>query len=682
MKSNGKQHKHSVFYRVTLFIALAFLVIGLAFLGSFRTTGGAFELKAKSESDADTPSVIFRLSDLTEESDGQTQTTKLRVVAVYANVGAAYQSVGQNATLRIDWATSASSSFNASSRRSDMVVENFAAEEGAEDVGTEQLFSWGEFASVGEKWTVSDYSYVRLTARTCNLLVNEVSFVGEKLDADGEGTGELCLVPAEVYSATPLVGQTAEEAASAAGALLDRQNYIPSASDYRFNAYSAGERAALATIAEMRLGGAYGEGNIYEGERVYGSLGVDILALGTAIFGMSPFGLRFFPMLAAFGALLVGASFVRQYAGSDKAGMIFAILFALASMTLSFGGLGTPLMIGVFFLLASVNLCHRFYARGMKKAGFTSALPLILSGLSAACAVCVHGAFVIPAIGVALLFAAGMVRQYRARRYYLDKAIAAAETEESAPAPAQATEEEELSPAKRKVAEVVSEYRYKNAAAIASFAASFVIGALVIALLAILPSYFAYVKLYDNPAAPARNIFSLMWKVFAGGFVGVNAGVPQGSAWNIFAVISRTGGEAYASVWGAFVNPVCLLALVFAVGYCIWRIVCLMRSKEWGKSERKITRELAIPLVGALLSAIAAIAAQEAYAFVALVYLFAFALVSDGAAALSEREGRFGKVVRVCLWAAFGLLAAMFVLYFAFATGLPLPASLIARLFG
>ena len=189
-----------------------------------------------------------------------------------------------------------------------------------------------------------------------------------------------------------------------------------------------------------------------------------------------------------------GRRFVlRQYAGSDKAGMIFAILFGLAGMTLSFGGLGTPLMIGVFFLLASVNLCHRFYARGMKNAGFVSALPLILSGLSAACAVCVHGAFVIPVIGVALLFAAGMVRQYRARRYYLDKAIAAAETEESASA--QAEEKETPSPAKRMVAEVVSEYRYKNAAAIASFAASFVIGALVIALLAILPSYFAYVKL-------------------------------------------------------------------------------------------------------------------------------------------------------------------------------------------
>ena len=49
---------------------------------------------------------------------------------------------------------------------------------------------------------------------------------------------------------------------------------------------------------------------------------------------------------------------------------------------------------------------------------------------------------------------------------------------------------------------------------------------------------------------------------------------------------------------------------------------------------------------------------------------------------LTEAPGRFGKAMRVTAWVLFGLLAAMFVLYFAFATGLPLPASLIARLFG
>ena len=262
------------------------------------------------------------------------------------------------------------------------------------------------------------------------------------------------------------------------------------------------------------------------------------------------------------------------------------------------------------------------------------------------------------------------------------EAIAAAETEESAPAPAQATEEEELSPAKRKVAEVVSEYRYKNAAAVASFAASLVIGAFILAILAILPSYFAYVKLYDNPAAPSLNIFTLMWKVFAGGFVGVNAGVDSGFAWSIFRVISRADGAAYSAVWGAFVNPVCLLALAFAVLWIVRGIVRVMLAKEWGKAERRIVRETAIPLAGAFLCVVAALVAKDAYVFVLLVYFFAFALAASGVRTLTEAPGRFGKAMRVTAWVLFGLLAAMFVLYFVFSVGFPLPASLITRLFG
>ena len=689
MNNKEKHHKFSIFFRITLFIAFAFLVIGLACLGSFRGTGDAYELKVKGENDAETPAVVFRLSRPTETADGQEEQINVRIVAVYANVSAAYQDAGENAVLRIDWASSASSSFNVSSRRAALTVENFTAAAETEGVS---LYNWGAFSLPSGNWRVTNsgtsYSYVQLTAQTCNMLVSEIVFVGEKLDSDNEGTGELCVVPASVYSATPLIGQSQEEADAAAAALLDRQSTIPTASGYRFFSYSAGERTVLSTISEMRQGSVYGEGNVYEGERVYGSLGVDILALGTLIFGMSPFGLRFFPMLAAFGALLVGADFVRRYAGSDKAGMIFAVLFALSSFTLALGGLGTPLMIGVFFLLLSLDLCHRFYARGMKKPDFASCLPLIGAGLSAACAVCVHGAFVIPVAGIALLFAAGMVRQYSARRYYLDKAIAEAETEEQAGSTTQAASgagedaAAELSPAKRKVAEVVSEYRYKNAAAIASFAASFLLGALIIALLAVIPAYFAYVKLYDDPAAPALNVFTLMWKAFAGGFVGVNAGVGTGSAWNLFSVLSRTDGAAYSAVWGAFVNPVSLLAVAFAIGYFIWRVVCIARAGEWGKAERRIVRELAIPLGGALVSVIAALAAKEAAGFVMLVYLFAFALAASGARNLTETEGAAGKTARVAAWVVFGLLAAMFVLYFVFATGLPLPAALVTRLFG
>lgn len=684
MNHIGKQSKHTLFYRITLWIALAFLVVGLAFLGSFRGTGSAFELKAKSEGDAETPSVVFRLSNLTEEQDGKTVTTKLRVIAVYANVGAVYQSVGKNASVRIAWATSGSNSFNSVSRRADLTVENFVAET-SEKEGEEQvkegvaLYDWGAFSSVGDKWTVASYPNVQLTSLTCNVLINEIVFVGEKLNDAGEGTGELCVVPAEVSSATPLVGQKTEEAAAAAGAMLDRQGFVPNVGGYRFFSYSAGERTVLASISEMRAGNVYGEGNIYEGERVYGAFGVDILALGTLIFGMNPFGLRFFSMLAAFGALLFGAALTRKLSGSDKAGMIFAILFALAGMTFAYGGLGTPLMLGVFFLLASADLCHRFYAYGMQHAGFVSALPLLFSGLAAACAVSIHGALILPVAGVALLFAAGMVRQARARRYYLDKAIA--EAESAAPASEDGSDVEELPPAKQKVADVVAEYRYKNASAVATFAASFVIGALVIALLAILPAYFAYVKLYDNPAAPSRNLFYLMWKGFAGGFAGVNAGASAGSPWNIFTVLLRSDGAAYSSVWGAFVNPVCLLAILAAIAYCVWRIVCLIRTKGWGKPQLKAVRALVIPLVFALLASIAAIVSKDAVLFVVLVYFFVFAIVADAVALFTEAQGRTGKVCRICAWVAFGLLAAMFALYFVFLTGLPVSSGVIAALF-
>ena len=292
-----------------------------------------------------------------------------------------------------------------------------------------------------------------------------------------------------------------------------------------------------------------------------------------------------------------------------------------------------------------------------------------------------------------------MVRQFRARRYYLDQAIAAAEAEEAQllpaaegaqkTAPVSKSEDahtaeggEGLTPAKEKVAEVVAQYRFKNTAAIASFASSFLLGTLIVALIAVLPVYFAYVKLYDNPASPSLNVFTLMWRAFAGGFAGTDAGTTGASGWNIFYILSRTDGAAYSSVWGAFVNPVCLLLLAFAVGYGIWRIVCLVRTKTWGRGERRIVRELAVPLAGALVSAVAAIAAAEAEGFVLLFYLFFFALAASGVRALCEAEGKTGKIARICAWAAFGLLAAMFVLYFVFATGMPLPASLVTGLFG
>ena len=346
MANTSERNHCSYALRLIYAVALIFLCVGLCVLGSFRGTGDAYELKTQGTGDAQTPTVVFQLDKtMTELNEkGEEVTRYFRVTNVYINVGAAYTQKGESVTLRAEAVASPTSSASSSSgRRRELTFSNFAAEES--ELESDVFYRWMEMtpsASALSKdgWLVNTYSYVKLTSRTANVLVNEVVFVGEKLvssSSTADSTGEKVVIPASVYSATPLVGETDATAAENAAALLDKQ-YLPSTDTSRFHRFTAREAISMMTIAEMRAGSSYGEGNVYEGERVYGALGEDFLALGTLIFGMSPFGLRFFPMLAAAGALISGALFVRRLTKRDGAGLVFAILFALASATLALAG--------------------------------------------------------------------------------------------------------------------------------------------------------------------------------------------------------------------------------------------------------------------------------------------------------------------------------------------------------
>ena len=320
-------------------------------------------------------------------------------------------------------------------------------------------------------------------------------------------------------------------------------------------------------------------------------------------------------------------------------------------------------------------MCHRFYAGGMKDTRFASLFPLICAGLAGAFAILVHGAFILPVAGVAALFAAGMVRQQRARRYHLDRAIAEAEAE----APAQ--DAEEPSPAMQKVARVANEYRMKNALAAISFGCSLVIGAIVFALLFALPLYYPYIKLYSDPAAPSVNMFGLAARAFAGGFVGVNAAADGASVFNIFYIMLRADGEAFSAVFGAFMNPVAILAALAGLVCLVYNVVRLVRAAEWGKAERALLRRTLLPAVGLVVSLVTACFAKDAVLFVLLAWLFLFMLAADAVSDFTARE-KCGRACRIAAWVGFGLLAAMFVLYFVFAAGLPVASGVITAIFG
>ena len=682
----------SVFFRVFLLIALLFFAVGLGTVGSVQSTGKSFVLQSKQGNDTEEPFVIFELQ-LPEDIESK---SKIAMREIYLNVGAIYSDTAV-AELRLGRTGSVSSNTTSSS------FSTVRADDGSKDGGL-NLKLFNRFASgqrdektvavedVEFNWvkapfifketsshTLNSYSYYCLTAKNCNILINEIVFVGEELDKDNNGTGKMRAIEATIneYSLLPYdadAGKTKEDALKKAAAMVDSPR-IPTLSQSSFFRYTEDELYSLMTVAEMRAGNSYLSGSVYRGDKVYNSLGADLLTLGTLIFGLSPFGLRFFSMLASFGVLVFGFLFVRKLFKSDKAGLIFAVLYALCGLSISLAHLGTPLMIGLFFLVASLQLCYKFYADGMKKVNFAGVFPLVLSGLFAALSVCVNGLYVLPVLGVVGLFVAGMFRQQTAKRYRLDKAIAEYEEIKG-----ESEEESEAAKEKKKAAvSIAQEYRMKNTVAPLAFGAALLLGLVVLSLLFILPASFAYVKIYDNPASPHYNIFTLAWKAFAGGFVGKNAA-------NDFALFYTAfkGTGAGASVFGICINAVAALVGLFGLGFAIYRLVMIIRNKQFGKEERAELRTIIIPVAGLLLSFVATVVAAfsgGAYAFLLLGSIFAFALAANSTEMLTSGD-KTAKWAKIVMWVVFGLLCACFALFAVFTFSIPLPASLMTKLFG
>ena len=648
----------SKYFRAFLITALAFLVIGLGTLGSVMSTGDSFVLTSKQSGDEKEPSLMFHVM-LPEGLDEDTDEYNLYVKKVLVNVGAVYAPAGEDTDIRIGRGTSPDLIYSLTYPLT--VPSVYRAENGSDEALSNGPYNWAVFdvTSVTEKgWRLRDYAYYCFFARSNSVRINEVVFVAENNDLPEEERKPVVLA-AELDDASIIrraEGETKEEALERASAVLDSQ-YLPTLSSSSFYCYSEEEAYSMMTIAEMRAGGSYVKGDTYLADTVYNALGTDILALGTLIFGMSPFGLRFFPFLAAFGVLVLGYFLVRDLSKSERAGFIFAVLYALSAAFFAAGHLGTPLMLGVFFFTASVYFCHKFYAKGMKTADFKGALPVILSALFGALAVCTNGVWVIPMLGVIALFVAGMVRQRKAKAYYLAKAEAMPE------APAAAEETPVPSPKEH----VEREYRRKDRAAIASFAVVFLIGSLVLSLLAVIPAYLPYVRVFGDPAAP-MGVFAVAWKLFAGGFTGVNV-TSYAQSWSLHTIFAGTG-ELFA------VTCAGLLTAAVAAAASIVALVWFLVGKK--QCEKPALRALIIAAVGLVLALVSSFFGGGSFGFTLTALIFLFAI---GGFAGDQVLSEGGRAAKVMMWVIAVLLILSFVLLIPFTFSVPLPAGLQTALF-
>lgn len=693
-----KLKKFSLTTIIFFIVAFLFLAVGLGSLGNVFGTGKAYELRLKSNTDAQKPSVVFHLTNPSYvNGEGKTVTDYYRVTHVYLNIAAIYNEADKTAKISLNRGSTAMAGESTGSYTYEATLGNLAYDDATNTdkkvtVLENAVGNWIEPFDLSvtpeANLNVSVYSYYKLSAETCNMLINEVVFVGVKLDgAAGESTGEVCVIPTEIQSAPAMkdgddTEETEESAKVRAQALIDSQ-HVPTMAQSSFFRLGKEEVNTMATVMEMHVGNVIyrttsgNAANVYHGDEVYNSLGMSLLGFGTVIFGTSPFGLRFFPMLASFGILVVGSLFVRNLTKSQKAGLVFAILYALCNFSFGIGHLGTPLSMGVFFFVCALYFMHSFYNKGIAKLNFTGIAPLALSGLFCACAICVNGVYAIASLAVVGLFAAGMVRQNKARRLYLDEAIAAAEAEEAAGGIAQPAMQEEpgegeeaprtLSEGKQRVLEVVSEYRWKNVAAPAAFFTAAIIGAMLLSLLFVLPVYMPYVKLY-NPA----NVFDLMGRLFANGFTSVSSVC----AFLPFYTVFRGTGNLFA-VTGVLINTAALLIGLIGVAYAVYKIVLVCMKKIEDREARIVLRRALIPMGLIVTGAVCAAFGGGALGFIALVYVGMFALAAECVRDCCERAWKLQRAAKICVWVGLGLLAAMFLLYAVFTFSIPLPAAFI-----
>lgn len=680
MKKKNVFGQMSVWLIAFLVLALVFLAVGLGTLGTARSVGKSYTLNAKSSADEKTPCIIIGISEPGHGTEGHVHSDNLYVKRILVNVGTVYAPFGENATLRIARGTSEQSSFT---QYVDMPIANPNVEtgEGANKVlsARSDLYNWVELEAPDVGWRIANYTHYRLTALDYSVMINEIVFIAQDTSVDPATT---VLLDASVSAKSELsfdanAGETAETARLAAEAILDAQR-IPPAAQSSFFRFGAEEAYSLMTIKEMRAGGSYNPNYAYRADQVNGPFGIDLLALGTLIFGMTPFGLRFMPFLASFGVLLLGYFFVKKLTGSEKAGFFFAVLYALCGVSLSLGHFGTPLMIGVFFLFLSLYACACFYLDGLKRASRGAAAPLMISGLAAAAAIGCNGAFLIPVLGVVALFVAGLIRQRNRDRVLLAAAIEEAERETAETAPGE--EEAAEKPAEKTMAakRLAADNRFKSALSASTFFSFLVFGTLLIMMLSSLPLYFTYLKIYDDPSAPAKSVFYFLWKAFAGGFAGVNGVGNSQSAWNPFYELFRGTGDLYAvTSAGALIAAAGILAGVAGAVIAIVRLVRHLNDEIY---RQDLCGTLLLFFGIALCLVTAAVIRQGGLCFLFCAEVLLFALAARSAVAAESEDGKLGRAARTLKWVFLGLAVVCFLLFAVFVFSIPLPAAFLAKL--
>lgn len=214
--------------------------------------------------------------------------------------------------------------------------------------------------------------------------------------------GELALYD---QNGAAVTGTSVTYADERAALLFDEPSAVPDAPSWYNSSYFDEIYHPRTALENIR--------NIYPYEITHPPLGKLLLSLGIRAFGMTPFGWRFVGTLFGVGMLPLLYVFVKNLFGKTSIALCGTALFAFDFMHLTQTRIATIDTYGVFFILAMYFFLYRYLALPAGTSFKKGALPLFLSGLMWGIGAASKWTVIYGAVGLALLYFAGLWFKWR-----------------------------------------------------------------------------------------------------------------------------------------------------------------------------------------------------------------------------------------------------------------------------
>lgn len=614
-KPKAARNRFTKFGIAAACLVLVFLIAGACTIGGFSSPGSAYYLPAEQY-------IVYYL-DFREDENGDTAS----LASVYVNVGAVYTDIGDTFTLEFRHGNASGSYTNGKFSSAGMgkitlaniyqaPAEDTEGEESADTaaaLGTN--YGWVKaFDYTEDPVSYSSYRLVRVSA-SCDMLLYGISFVDTQGKVIPAYTAEADVRGFFGSSYWPSYRDLfrANDRSSAYGALGEpaalTDGTAPAAGDIAYSQFTQDEKYTLLQIDNIRLGSIVADGT-YNASTDFGPLAALLPMLGTLIFGVCPFGLRIVPLLCTAGLLAVLYFFGKELLRRPGWGFLLAALTAFGGLALTVGRLGLAYAPIALCAVAAYWCMFRFFRRGVSAAKpAASACNVLASGLCFALAMALDPKCIFALLGLAGLFAAGMVRQKRKDAAALAKVrAAAAEGEEAAQsasgAPQSASGAPQSDTPQSYALDTAQSYARRLAWLFAVL--GFIAATVAFVALAFLPQYFTYMQLYEaDPSAPSLGFFTLLFRALGDAFtVSDVTALSAANAASCFGwLIGFKGATLFtAGEGGAYIalnaQANYAMLLVALVGF-VWSTVYTLQYAFGGGQKRREAGEAASSFVAA-----------------------------------------------------------------------------------